>query len=127
MNQQDIPAVISNIKNQINTENDPKKIQMYRTMIGMAEDAYKLKNLEGIMDFDTEIMYENKPVYNSEQGFVYRNGKIFTTDYSEDETEIIVRDIEGIIVNRLSSDNGKKIVKQTRNNAYKNWNYMTKT
>ena len=67
MNQQDIPAVISNIKDQINTENDPKKIQMYRTMIGMAEDAYKLKNLEGIMDFDTEIMYENKPVYSSEQ------------------------------------------------------------
>jgi hypothetical protein len=127
LNQQDIPAVISSIKDQINAENDPKKVQMYRTMIGMAEDAYKLKNLEEIMDFDTEIMYENKPVYNSEQGLVYRNGKIFTTDYTEDETEIIVRDIEGIIVDRLSSDNGKKIVEQTRNNTYKNWDYMKET
>jgi hypothetical protein len=127
LNQQDIPAVISSIKDQINAENDPKKVQMYRTMIGMAEDAYKLKNLEEIMDFDTEIMYENKPVYNSEQGLVYRNGKIFTTDYTEDETEILVRDIEGIIVDRLSSDNGKKIVEQTRNNTYKNWDYMKET
>jgi len=127
LNQQDIPAVISNIKDQIYTENDPKKIQIYRTMIGMAEDAYKLKNLEEIMDFDTEINYENKPVYNSEQGIVYFNGKIFTTDYTEDETEIIIRDMEGIIVDRLSLDNGKKIVKQTRNKAYKNWNYMKGT
>jgi hypothetical protein len=127
LNQQDIPAVISSIKNQINAETDPKKVQMYRTMIGMAEDAYKLKNLEEIMDFDTEIMYENKPVYNSEQGLVYRNGKIFTTDYTEDETEILVRDLEGIIVDRLSSDNGKKIVEQTRNNTYKNWDYMKET
>ena len=127
MNQQDIPAVISNIKNQINAENDPKRVQMYRTMIGMAEDAYKLKNLEEIMDFDTEIMYENKPVYNSEQGLVYRNGKIFTTDYTEDETEILVRDLEGVILDHLSSDNGKKIVEQTRNNTYKNWDYMKKT
>jgi hypothetical protein len=127
LNQEDIPAVISNIKAQINAEDDPKKIQMYRTMIGMAEDAYKLKNLEGIMDFDIEIMYENKPVYNSESGIVYRNGKIFTTDYTEDETEILVRDIEGIIVDRLSSGNGKESIEQTRNNTYKNWNYMKET
>ena len=127
MNQQDIPAVISSIKDQINAENDPKKVQMYRTMIGMAEDAYKLKNLEEIMDFDTEIMYENKPVYNSELGVVYRNGKIYTTDYTEDETEILVRDVEGVILDRLSSGNGKETVKQTRNNNYKNWDYMKET
>jgi hypothetical protein len=96
-------------------------------MIGMAEDAYKLKNLEEIMDFDAEIMYEDKPVYNSELGIVYRNGKIFTTDYTEDETEILVRDVEGIIVDRLSSGNGKESVEQTRNNTYKNWDYMKET
>ena len=100
---------------------------MYRTMIAMAEDAYQLKNLDDIMDFDTEIMYENKPVYNSETGIIYKDGKIFTTDYTEDETEILVRDIEGVIVSRLSSGNGKKDVRTVRNNTYKNWNYTGET
>jgi len=96
-------------------------------MIGMAEDAYQLKTLEDIMDFDTEIQYDKKPVYNSEQGLIYKNGKIFTTDYSEDETEIIVRDIEGILVDRLSSGgNGSKNIEKTRAANYKNWNYLQK-
>jgi len=124
LNQNDIPAVISNIKEQINAENDPKKIRMYRTMIGMAKDAYQLKKLEEIMDFDSEIMYENKPVYNTENGIIYKKGKIFTTDYSEDETEILVRDVEGVIIDRLSSlGNGKKSVSDIRTDAYKNWEY----
>lgn len=121
--QHDIPAIISNIKAQVNAETDPSKIRVYRTMIGMAEDAYKLKNLDGIMDFDTELMYEKKPVYNSETGIIYKDGEIFTTDYAEDETEILVRDVEGVIVNRLSSGNGKEDVKTVRNNNYKNWDY----
>lgn len=125
LNQHDIPAVISNIKNQISAESDPKKIQMYRTMIGMAEDAYQLKNLEDIMDYDTELQFENKPVYNSESGLVYRNGKIYSTDYNETETEILVRDIDGVIVDRLSSgnSNGSKSIKQSRTRTYKNWDY----
>ena len=94
-------------------------------MIGMAEDAYKLKNLDGIMDFDTELQYEKKPVYNSEKGAVYKNGEIFTTDYTEDETEILVRDVEGVIIDRLRSGNGKKEPsKNDRIEAYKNWDYM---
>jgi len=125
LNQQEIPALISNIKNQINNESDPKKIRVFRTMIGMAEDAYQLKTLEDIMDFDTEIQYEKKPIYNSEQGIIYKDGKIFTADYSEDETEIIVRDIEGILVDRLSSGgNGSKNIEKTRIITYKNWNYL---
>ncbi|MCJ7570899.1 MAG: acetyltransferase [Candidatus Thermoplasmatota archaeon] len=125
LNQQEIPALISNIKNQIKNESDPKKIRVFRTMIGMAEDAYQLKTLEDIMDFDTEIQYEKKPIYNSEQGIIYKDGKIFTADYSEDETEIIVRDIEGILVDRLSSDgNGSKNIEKTRITTYKNWNYL---
>lgn len=125
LSQQDIPAIISNIKEQISSEEDPEKIRMYRTMIGMAEDAYKLKNLDDIMDYDPELMYENKPVYNSEAGIVYRKGKMFTTDYSEDESEILVRDIEGVLVGRLSSGNGNgtKSVEKTRLNTYKNWDY----
>ena len=127
-NQHDIPAIIANIKNQINAEIEPKKIQVYRTMIGMAEDAYKLKNLEDIMDFDTELQYEKKPVYNSELGIIYKDGKIYTTDYTEDETEILVRDIDGVVVDRLSSGNGKNESPSTiRNNTYKNWKYKGET
>lgn len=125
LNQQDIPALISTIKNQINNESDPKKIRVFRTMIGMAEDAYQLKILEDIMDFDTEIQYEKKPIYNSEQGIIFKNGKLFTADFSEDENEIIVRDIEGILVDRLiSSGNGSKNIEKTRISNYKNWNYL---
>lgn len=125
LKQHDIPAIISNIKKQISNESDPKKIRVFRTMIGMAEDAYQLKTIEEIMDFDTELQYEKKPVYNSEQGLIYKNGKIFTTDYSEDETEIIVRDLEGILVDRLSSGgNGDKNIEKTRAGTYKNWDYL---
>ncbi|KAA0005552.1 MAG: acetyltransferase [Thermoplasmata archaeon] len=125
LNQHDIPAVIANIKGQINSETSSDKIRVYRTMIGMAEDAYQLKNLEDIMDYDQELQFSKKPVYNSEQGIIYKDGKIFTTDYSEDETEIIVRDIEGVIIDRLSSgNNGQDLsYKNIRNNTYKNWIY----
>jgi hypothetical protein len=128
LNQHDIPAIISNIREQIKAEDDPKKIRMYRTMIVMAEDAYQLKNLEDIMDFDTELMFENKPVYNSETGIVYLDGKMITIDYTEDESEILVRDLEGIILTRLSSGNGQNESSSAiRNNTYKNWNYMVET
>jgi len=125
LNQNDIPAIISNLKQQISAENDSKKIQMFRTMIGMAEDAYQLKNLEDIMNFDTDLIYEKKPVYNSETGIIYKDGKSFTVDYTEDETEIIIRDLEGVIIDKLSSgDNGKESINTVRNNKYKNWKYM---
>ena len=128
INTQDIPAVISTIKIQINAETDPKKIQLYRTMIGMAEDAYQLRKLEEIKDYDTELQLGKKPVYNSEKGIIYRNGKFFSTDYNKDETEIIVRDIEGVIVDVFSSGNdGAELKKDTRVNAYKNWDYMKET
>jgi hypothetical protein len=98
-------------------------------MIGMAEDAYQLKNLEDIMDFDTELLYEKKPVYNSETGIIYKDGDIFTTDYNEEESEIILRDVEGVIIDRLSSGNGKqnKSPRKIRNNVYKNWDYTEET
>ena len=96
-------------------------------MIGMAEDAYKLKNLDDIMDYDTELMYEKKPIYNSEQGLIYKDGKIYTTDYSEDESEIILRDIEGVIKDKICYYNGKDNdnVKTDRTNRYHNWNYSS--
>lgn len=127
-NPQEIPAIISAVKGQIKRESDKKKIQVFRTMIGMAEDAYQLKRLEDIKDYDSELMLGKKPVYNSEQGVIYKGGEIYTTDYTEDEDEIIVRDIEGIIVGTLSSEDRQDNVKlkTMRNNTYKNWNYMGK-
>ena len=127
-NPQEIPAIISAVKGQIKRERDKKKIQVFRTMIGMAEDAYQLKRLEDIKDYDSELMLGKKPVYNSEQGVIYKGGEIYTTDYTEDEDEIIVRDIEGIIVGTLSSEDkkGRMKLKTVRNNTYKNWNYMEK-
>jgi len=68
------------------------KIRTYRTMIGMAEDAYQLKRLDDIMDYDSDLQIGKNPVYNTEQGVIYKEGKIYTTDYSEDESKIIVRD-----------------------------------
>ena len=93
-------------------------------MIGMAEDAYQLRKLDEIKDYDTELQLGKKPVYNSEQGVIYKGGKIFTTDYNRDETEIIVRDVEGVIVDLLSSGNGKKEPDHdARIRSYKNWDY----
>ena len=125
---QEIPAIISAVRNQIKRESDKKKIQVFRTMIGMAEDAYHLKRLENIKDYDSELMLGKKPVYNSEQGVIYKGGNIYTTDYNEDESKIIVRDIEGIIVDALSSEDKELNVqlKTIRNNTYKNWDYMEK-
>jgi len=101
---QEIPAVISTLQDQINNHPSPEKIRMYRTMIGMAEDAYQLKRLDDIKDYDPELMMSKTPSYNSEEGVVYRNGDVLTTDYNEDETSIIIRDIEGVIKDVLSSE-----------------------
>jgi len=126
--QQEIPAIISGIKNQIKRESDKKKIQVFRTMIGMAEDAYQLKRLEDIKDYDSELMLGTQPVYNSEQGVIYKGGNIYTTDYTEDEDEIIVRDVEGVIVDALSTDekHDSEKLKTVRNNTYKTWKYSEK-
>ena len=124
----EIPAIISAIKNHIKNEPDKRKVQTFRTMIGMAEDAYQLKNLEEIKDYDSELMLGKRPIYNSESGVIYKGGDIYTTDYTEDESTILVRDIEGVIIDALSSEDiseGAKL-KTIRNNNYKNWNYMEK-
>ena len=123
---QEIPAIIASLRNQIKTERGIDKIRIYRTMIGMAEDAYQLKRLEDIRDYDTELMLWKKPIYNSEGGVIYKDGKIFTTDYNEDETKMLLRDIEGIIVDVLYSDSSmeKTPNQEIRNNNYRNWSYM---
>ena len=100
---------------------------MFRTMIGMAEDAYKLKKLDDILDYDPEIMMEKKPVYNVEDGVIHKGGKLYTTDYNEDESGILVRDIEGMLLDILSSESIEKSShKDERIEMYKHWDYMEK-
>ena len=112
VNLQDIPAIITNIKGQISNEKDKRKIQIFRTMIGMAEDAYKFKQLEDIKEFDTELQLGETPAYDSNLGIIYKNGDIYTTDYNEDESKLILRDMEGVILDLQHSDyDGKKKTK----------------
>ena len=126
---QEIPAIISAIQDEIKATHDQKKIQVYRTMIGMASDAYHLKQLEGIREFDTELQFEKKPIYDTEEGVIYNDGTISTTDYNEDESEILLRDIEGIIIDVLSSEDTSTNPprKTIRNNVYKDWKYTEKS
>jgi len=126
---QEIPAIVSGLQDAIKAEKDLRKIQVLRTMIGMADDAYQFKQLEDIKDCDTELQLEHKAVHHSEDGVIYRGGNIYTTDYNEDESEILIRDIEGIILDVLSSEDKEKTLPQSaiRNNTYKNWNYMEKS
>ena len=123
---QNIPAIISALKTDIKNEKDKSKIRVYRTMIGMAEDAYKYKQLEDIKEYDPDLQIEKNPIFNSDNGLIYRNGKIITMDYNQDETSILIRDIEGIVLDSLSSEdtNNIKISKNSRNNLYKNWKYL---
>jgi len=126
LSMQEIPAIISGIKNRIKEEQDSDKLRLYRTMIGMAEDAYSLKKLENIKDVDTELGLGKNAIYSSNGGILYKNGQIFTVDYNENESKILIRDIEGIIIDALFTDR-KKIAINNRNNIYKNWNYVDKS
>lgn len=125
---QEIPAIISALQDKIKATQNQKTIQVYRTMIGMADDAYHLKQLEGIKEFDTELQFEKKPIYDTEEGVIYNNGNIATTDYNEDESEILLRDIEGIIIDMLSSDDtSANPPVKPKNNGYKDWRYTKKS
>ena len=94
-------------------------------MIGMAEDAYKMKKMDSILEVDTELLFGENAVYNSENGLIFRNGKYFTTDFSEDETKVLLRDSEGTIID--IQYNGRKYStednKNNRKDIYKNWDY----
>jgi len=92
-------------------------------MIAMAEDAYKLKELDSIIDTDTELALGEKAVYNSELGLIFQNGKYFTTDFSEDETKMLLRDSEGTIIDIHYNGHKEEEIKNNRKNSYKNWDY----
>jgi len=96
-------------------------------MIGMAEDAYQFKRLEDIKDYDPELILGKKPVFNAETGFIYKDGTRYTTDYTEDENAILLRDIEGVIKDVFTSENrGENLDQDSKTTMYKDWAYMEK-
>ena len=128
VNIQDIPAIITGIKQRISHETDGRKIRTFRTMIGMADDAYKLKQLEDIDRFDSELLLGDSTVYNTDQGIIYKEGMYYTTDFTEEEDKILIRDMEGIIIDIQYDRNGKKedesISSISAVETYKDWEYM---
>lgn len=108
INMHEIPAIITALKQQIAHEPDKRRIRKLRTMIGMADDAFRLKQLEDIDRYDTEIQLGESTVYNAEQGIIFKNGTYYTTDFSEDEDSLIIRDSEGTIVDIQYGENGQK-------------------
>ena len=120
---ENIPAIISNIKDQIKNLKDKRKIRKFRTMIGMAEDAYKMKQLDNILEVDTTLQLGEKSVYNSEQGLIFRNGEYLTIDFSEDETKSILRDQEGVILDIQYNGGKEENSNYKRNELYKEWRY----
>ncbi|MEF8879192.1 MAG: acetyltransferase [Candidatus Thermoplasmatota archaeon] len=126
----DIPAIISTIKEQIKHEKDGRKTRVYRTMIGMAEDAYKLKSLDGINDFDSDLQFGEKSVYDASIGLIFKNGTFYSSEFNEEENTIIIRDQEGVVVDVQYNGKGegeKKTGLQSLKSLYKDWEYVTGT
>jgi hypothetical protein len=130
INMYDIPALISMMRQQINREDDKRKIQKFRTMIGMANDAYQLKQLEDISEYDAELQMGTEAALNNTKGLLYHEGKMYSTELNEDEDTILIRDMEGIIVDiQYASNNGKERYQEQSSNVsiYKDWDYSTKS
>ena len=108
INMHEIPAIITSLKQQIHHEPDKRRIRKLRTMIGMADDAFRLKQLEDIDKYDTELQLGESSVYNPDQGIIFKNGTYYTIDFSEDEEVLIIRDNEGTIIDMQYAENGKK-------------------
>jgi hypothetical protein len=127
---QDIPAIITYIKQCINHEVDGRKIRTFRTMIGMADDAYKLKQLEEINQYDAELQMGDASTYNTDQGIIYKNGAYYTTDFNEEEDKILIRDMEGIIIDIQydgTNDQDRTLfLPHHISDLYKDWKYMNK-
>lgn len=127
---QDIPAIITYIKQCINHEVDGRKIRTFRTMIGMADDAYKLKQLEEINQYDAELQMGDASTYNTDQGIIYKNGAYYTTDFNEEEDKILIRDMEGIIIDiqydGTNDQDRTLLLPHHISDLYKDWKYMNK-
>lgn len=118
----ELPAVVSTLQDCIKAAQSSQEIQRYRTMIGMAEDCYQLKQLEEIDRFDPDLQLSPTVSFDSEEGVVYRDGSSMTVDYDTEESAILLRDIEGIIRDVLSSDGSPDQFSRSRRFAsYRDW------
>lgn len=128
INMHDIPALIATMKQRINEEKDKRKIRKFRTMIGMANDAYRLKQLEDISQYDAELQMGTEAVLNNTKGLLYQDGKMYSTELTEDEDAILIRDMEGIIVDiqyeTIDTDQSEEQL--SKQSVYKDWNYKEK-
>ena len=125
----DIPALISMMKQRINREDDKRKIRKFRTMIGMANDAYQLKQLEDISEYDAELQMGTDAALNNTKGLLYQGGKMYSTELNEDEDAILIRDMEGIIVDIQYANNGGEQTQEqaSKVSIYKDWEYGAKS
>lgn len=120
----EIPAVVSTLQDCIKAARGPQEIQRYRTLIGMAEDCYQLKQLEEIDRFDPDLQLNPSVSYDSEEGVVHRDGSAMTMDYDAEESAILVRDIEGILRDVLSSEESvQRFPRNGRFSHYRDWKY----
>ena len=123
----DIPALISMMKQRINREDDKRKIRKFRTMIGMANDAYQLKQLENISDYDSDLQMGTDAALNNTKGLLYQGGKMYSTELNEQEDAILIRDMEGIIVDIHYDNNGNDLSEEQTSSSnvstYKDWDY----
>jgi hypothetical protein len=120
----DIPALVSILQDCIKTTKSPQMIQRFRTMIGMAQDCYQLKQLEDIDRFDPEIQLSPVRSYDSEEGVVHQDGSSVTTDYNEEESAILLRDLEGVLRDVFSSEDSEPRLKRlSRYARYQDWQY----
>ena len=70
-----------------------------------------------------------KSIYDADQGRIYQDGNIYTAEFSEEEDKILIRDVEGIIVDIQYGNNGGEKPSDTseKKSSYKNWDYLKKT
>jgi hypothetical protein len=131
INMHDIPALISMMKQRINREDDKRKIRKFRTMIGMANDAYQLKQLEDISEYDSDLQMGTDAALNNTKGLLYQGGKMYSTELNEQEDTILIRDMEGIIVDIHYGNNGSEVSQDqqqsTNASIYKDWNYHSES
>lgn len=121
----DIPPIISTLQDCIKATRGPQEIQRYRTMIGMAEDCYQLKQLDEIDRFDPELQMNPTVSYDSEEGVIHRDGSVSTMDYNQEETAILLRDIEGILRDVLSTEESRvRSSRLPKFSQYSDWDYQ---
>ena len=92
-------------------------VHSFSVLLNWYKFEFESSELEDIKDYDMEIELGKNPIYNSGEGIIYKDGQIFTTDYTDDESKIIIRDIEGIIIDAIYSREESQKIENRNNNT----------